>query len=188
MKFLCLQIPGGPSILTKLKTLCGFFRVKAWRKTCIHNGAASYEGLAKLLKSFTAKHIKWRYETMHDCLFQLDKLRVFCETVLAIHVKTWFSGFKDGELLLSLHACFNDKELWVFIHVFSVKLFSPLEQTRRWGLMCACCEDIREATKQKHHSCINNSRRLPQARKRIAALVDVLSTQGRQTHLEFCET
>ena len=80
-----------------------FFRVKTWRKTCIHKGAAAYAGLTKFLKSFTAKHIKWRYETMHDCLFQLDKLRVFCETVLTIHVKTWFSGFKDGFLSLDYY-------------------------------------------------------------------------------------
>ena len=187
MKFMCKCIPNWPSILTKLKQLCGFFRVKSWRKVMIYRAAELFEGIAKLLKSFTAKHIKWGYETMFECFWQLDQLRTFCQEVLAHHLREWFPNFKDGELLNSLWENLNDNELWTFIHVFNVKLFTPLEKARRWGLVCICHELERQLALKKRFCCVFNSRRLHQARKYVIALVDVLAADGRRVQLTFAE-
>ena len=150
-----------------------------------HDG--SCEDLDKNLKHFKAKFLKWRYETLYECFAQLLPLRFFCENVLVVHIKAWFPTFKDGDLLNTVISALEDKELWNFIKVFHYRVFLPLEKGRRWGLVCVCCEHLRHEMPHKSTKCINNSRRLPQARKFVVDLVAELLGYGRQVDFAFAE-
>ena len=186
MKYACRCIDSWPTKLSKLKALCGFFRVKAWRHVIVRSGAQLYEGLEALLKSFTAKFLKWRYETLYNCFGQLDKLRVFCTTVLVVHLKEWFSSFKDSDLLNAVYDALLDNELWVFVTVFFKLIFEPLELARRWGLVCKCCREERNAT-FKRSKCVMASRRLPEARKFLQGVIQKLVQTGNNIDFQFAE-
>jgi hypothetical protein len=90
MRSACHNVPDWPSKLSKLKQLCGFFRCQGWRKVIIERGAGHYDNLPVLLKKFTAKFLKWRYETLFECFTQLAALRDLCQRVLYVHLRSFF--------------------------------------------------------------------------------------------------
>ena len=174
MKKIVNDIPSWPSKLSKLKGLCTFLRVRQWKKVILRRDAGSTPDLQKNLKPFRAKFLKWRYETLYECFSQLFPLRYFCEHVLSVNIRIWFPTFRDGALLDIVTSALEDKELWVFIKCFHFRVFQPLEWGRRWGSVCICCEHLRQLFPFKRTKCEMNSRRLRQARKFIAALVEEL--------------
>ena len=146
------------------------------------------DGLPQLLRTFTAKFAKWRYETLYMCFSQLLPLRPLCETLLATYATVWFSSFQDGVLLRSVAAACADKELWVFVAVFFERAFRPLERARRWGMVCPCCSAQRAEmdTKQVCPDS-NNSRRLKEARLFTTALAQDFSDRGKTPDFEAAE-
>ena len=82
---------------------------------------------------------------------------------MAFHIKEWSPNFKDGELLNAVIAALQDRELWVFVKVFYIIIFGPLEKVRRWGIGCSCCSELRHST-NKRSKCPRASRRLREAR------------------------
>jgi hypothetical protein len=75
--------------------------------------------------------------------------------------------------------------LWSFIACFGPKLIFKLEKSRRWGLVCPCCRELRAAGKKV--ICPRASRRLREARKHIAEVRTELSASGRSLTCEECE-
>ena len=187
MRSACHNVPDWPSKLSKLKQLCGFFRCQGWRKVIIERGAGHYDNLPVLLKKFTAKFLKWRYETLFECFTQLAALRDLCQRVLYVHLRSFFPSFKDAGLLDAIISHCGNSELWVFISTFAMHVFTPLEKTRRWGLLCACHEEERRANPRKKIKCVMNSRRLHQARRRLKDLKDMLTETGRHVNFILCE-
>ena len=141
MKKCVNDIPGWPAKLTKLKAVCFFLRVRLWKKVILRQSECSCPVLQKNLKSFRAKHLKWRYETLYECFAQLYGLRVFCENILRVRIRAWFPNFKDGALLELVVSTLEDKQLWLFIKVFHFRVFQPLERGRRWG-WCVAAANI----------------------------------------------
>jgi hypothetical protein len=113
MKHAALSLAEWPRILTGLRALCRFFRVRAWRSTIIRKGAAYIDDIAKTLKNFTAKLLKWRYETLYDVFYQLYFLRNVC-ALLVNHLFEWFPNFQDGTLIKDVHAACSWSDLLVF--------------------------------------------------------------------------
>ena len=67
------NIPNWPSILSKMQNLCRFFRNRSWRRVMIREGSDLMDGLPILLKSFKAKFLKWRYESVFTCFLILTE-------------------------------------------------------------------------------------------------------------------
>jgi hypothetical protein len=85
-------------------------------------------------------------------------LRKICETFL-IHVDEMFLGFQDKEQLVDVRAACAWPEFWLFLEQYFEHLILPLEKARRWGLVCACCAELRRRSKARTR-CPRASRRL----------------------------
>ena len=57
---------------------------------------------------------------------------------------------------------------------------------RHWGLVCPCCGELRRAG-MKNIQCVNNSRRLKEARVFIVGLKSKLTENGNSLDLAFAE-
>ena len=123
-----------------LRSLCRFFRIGSYRSHLIRMLSDHIDGLATLLRSFSAGFAKWRYETLHHCLESLLKLRVLCEQHLE---RCLFNEVKDdNELQTVIKAC-KQPQFWRWISVSYKLLYNRLEGLRRWGLLCPCCVEKR---------------------------------------------
>jgi hypothetical protein len=174
MKYASKQTHRWPEILDLLRALCRFFRYEPWRKVLKEDARikAAIPDITILLKSFTARLAKWRYETLFNVFFQLLKLRGLCEGELAVYIEVLFPRFQDGELLKQVRIACRWKDLWIFMDVFFENTIYKLEKGRRWGLVCACCQADRHTEPFKRSKCIWASRRLKEARVFFFALVD----------------
>ena len=88
-------------------------------------------------------------------------------------------------MCIVIAAC-KDTELWIFMDAFFVNVFRPLEMARRWGLVCACCHDIRANTR-KRLQCVRSSRRLKEARKFTSTFVAEFAAGGRRIDFEAAQ-
>jgi hypothetical protein len=69
---------------------------------------------------------------------------------------------------------------------FFTRVLDVLELTRRWGLLCACCKELRILGK-KNLRCIQSSRRLHQARERVTMTMTSLNDGGRAINVAECD-
>ena len=149
MKFAAFSIPKWPEILSNVRPLCRFFRNESWRAHIILRLKVRYPDVVHLLKSFKGKFTKWRYETFFVCFYELAPLRDLCEHFLVDVDQIFASGFQDGSLLKEVKAACRWEELWVFIPVFLMRVLAKLESARRWGLVCACCSELRHTIQRE---------------------------------------
>ena len=176
-----------PRIIRLLRSLCTFFRTATWRQQIARSLAGVVVNAAALLYRFTARILKWRYETLFDVVCQLIPLIPVC-TYLGQPGKLAeiFSSFQDRELLKTVQEACGWHDLWVFLPVVFDRVLCPLEKARRWGLMCACHVEERKLSKAKLH-CDRNSRRLDEAREFTAVLTSEMATRGRVASTQGCQ-
>ena len=185
MKYSVNKIENWATVLISIRYLCRFFRIYDWRQQIIVKLQTNYPEVKQLLKYFTAKLAKWRYETLSEVLRQLLLLRFWCETYLS-EIDEWFPAFEDQDLLQGVkHAC-GWTEFWILLSCLYTLLIMKLEEGRRWGLRCPCCEQLRREDGIRRPKCPRASRRLHQARVFIARLVEELATTGRNLSLASC--
>ena len=170
MKEICECFPRYPEMLAHMQKLCTFWRNDSYRKHISRLVRAPPElGIKQKLKSFTAGFAKWRYETMYDVQRQLKELRVLCES----YMRRELLGQVEDEGLLNgvLDAC-RDSSFWRWLVAAYTFLMKPLEELRRWGMVCPCCEAER-VEKGGPVQCPRNAkgRRLREAYAHIKATV-----------------
>ena len=146
MKAACKYVDEWPLVLRGLRALTKFLRNKQWRTHLkqymekLGTDVATREA-SKLGKAFRPNFIKWRYETVHDVIHDLMELRIVCVDFLK-DVKDIFPSFQDGELADELETACAWEEMWSFLRVFLTFVLGPLEKARRWGMICACCQEV----------------------------------------------
>ena len=154
MKSAAYATSNWPILLRGMRILCNFFRNDSWRQNIKDKLRGKVPSIDALLLSFTSTLAKWRFETLHDVQQSLLRLRVLCQE----HLKDACSLFKDFQEPQTLKdfatACKWD-HLWQWMASFFRFVLRPLEKGRRWGLLCACCEEERQAGgyfSRTHHS------------------------------------
>ena len=122
---------------------------------------------------------------MFHCLHSLDKLRTLCEEHMN---RALFNKVADeAELDAVMIACV-EKQFWRWVSCALKYVFKPLEDLRRWGLLCTCHEAARRAgIKKAGHHCPWNSRRLRQAAPKIKRAVAGFKEQANLLVLADCE-
>jgi hypothetical protein len=180
----CIDI--WPKLLDAIRALCRFFRNGSWRDDIIKQLAVVYAEAGRMLKNFSARIAKWRYETIFQAMKQLLGLRELCQRHLR-NLNGMFPTFADREFLQQAAAAINWDDLWVFMACMFRSVMDHLEHARRWGLVCPCCSELRrvasEAGKKGPINCVNNSRRLAEARTFYYILVQQLARDGRNLRL-----
>jgi len=139
--------------------LCAFLHNTSWRNHIKNMLKGNADLGLKLLDSWTASFIKWRFECVDDVLQQLKPLRPIMEGRV---VAEMFGNVQDRVTLdAGIKAC-RDKDLWCYICAASDLVFRPCEKARHWGMVCDCPEHIRERREdnKKHIACWRNSMRL----------------------------
>jgi hypothetical protein len=174
-----------PQYLQSCRVLCRFFRVESYRKEIIAQLKGVYPDVVTLLKRFTARLAKWRYETMHTVLAALVPLRRLCQDYLCNVVAMLGPHFKETEHLAEVQTACKWGELCIFFYTFFNRVMEPLELARRWGLVCACCQANRHLFGgPKHSKCPRSSRRSREARRFLAQLISSFNQAGSETDLE----
>ena len=159
MKSVAEAVPAWPDIITHLRALCAFLHNTSWRNHIKNMLKGNADLGLKLLDSWTASFIKWRFECVDDVLQQLKPLRPIMEGRV---VAEMFGNVQDRVTLdAGIKAC-RDKDLWCYICAASDLVFRPCEKARHWGMVCDCPEHIRERREdnKKHIACWRNSMRL----------------------------
>ena len=134
--------------------MANFFRFEPYRKQLVKFYGDVHDART-LLKSFTAKLAKWRFETIWDVMWQLLRLREFCETWMRADL---FGKVKDPiGLTQCVNAC-RDTKLWVWIRAVFQYFVDPMERIRRWGLVCSCHSEERAAAPRVRSRCVRASR------------------------------
>ena len=72
-----------------------------------------------------------------------------------------------------------DRFLGVFLPFYFERVLNPLEQARRWGLVCECHTEMRKLEPNRRVECDRNSRRTREARVFLARLFGNMSRSGR---------
>ena len=113
-------------------------------------------------------------------------LRYICEMYLAVNIASYFQNFQDGELLKHVRDACQWADLWTFFKVYLEWVMTPLENARRWGLVCSCCAQLRLdlACPVKR---LRNSRRLAEARLFTSNLVSEPNSWSRELTLDLCD-
>jgi hypothetical protein len=135
MESACKTFAAWPGWLSGIRCLLRIFRNASYRKHIMRTVRIDGVDLNQLLKEFTASLAKWRFETFFECLRQLAPLSTLCEQFLRREV--FDKVQEEGDMTEFMRAC-KDKSLWVFIRRGFFYLLQPLEQIRRWGLLCPC--------------------------------------------------
>jgi hypothetical protein len=117
MKHAAYKVSKWKEISESLRALCKFFRCTDWRNRIISKVEADYPESRGLLKTFTARQAKWRYQTLFDVLGQLLPLRYLAETFL-VDIDLMFTQFEDKDLLSEVKAACRWSDLWIFISSF----------------------------------------------------------------------
>jgi hypothetical protein len=174
MEMACKVHEKWPKFLGMLRCLCRVLQNDSYRKHLGQVLKVPDVSCGKLLRSFTANFAKWRFETLFDVLRQLSPLRV-----ISGHIKrTNFDGVQSEEEMTSFMQACQHGPLWNFIqHCFDF-LIKPLEQFRRWGLLCPCHEQERRDGSKGFRHCVWNSRRLRYAKAKVESTVRWLRDQA----------
>ena len=180
MKTICENYPNFPRLLSRMRSLCAFWRNVSYRrhvqKKLKLNGI---EFNASLLDNFTASFAKWRFETLADVTWQLYKIFGVFQHLR----KEWFHAVQDRENFQAVLDACNDNELSGFIRHFGQEVLQPLELFRRWGMVCPCCRHLRHAEEAriKKTACPNGnkSRRLREAALFVQESTDKLLNDAR---------
>ena len=132
-----------PQNLKHMRVLCKNFRNKTYRNHIYSklHGARGPANLKSLMQSFNASFAKWRYETVPAVLSHLLPLRELCETYLDFAL---FAKCQDQEETRAWMLACRDKDFWQWAAATYPHLFAPLEETRRWGMVCECPEHVAE--------------------------------------------
>ena len=73
--------------------------------------------------------------------------------------------------MLRLEAC-RAPEFWRWLKAAYDYVFLPLERLRRWGLVCPCCQRLRDDGTYEKVECVKAGRRLHQAWAKIVEVCD----------------
>ena len=180
MKDVCSFFPEYPNYLTSMRKSCTFWRNHGYRSHVARLvRAPAHLDFKKKLKSFGGSFVKWRYETLHTVIGELLNLRALSEEYMH---RALFGAVEDEGLLKDVLAACKDKAFWRWMQAAWTFIFKPLEELRRWGMVCPCCEDARKE-KGGPVKCEHNreSRRLHQA---VDHVRDVMTTmQGTANNL-----
>ena len=128
-----------PAMLGKARALCKFFRNRSYRQHIASKLNNRVLGVKNPPRYFTATFAKWRYETLADVTRQLLRLRHLCEHELD---PALFSAAQDPEFIREVFAACKDPFFWKWIKAAEKLLFRPIEELRRWGMVCDCPEHI----------------------------------------------
>ena len=142
MKEVANSMDEWPHVLKQMRSLVRNFRNGTYRRHIYmklkDTGPAD---LHQLMSKSPASFAKWRYETVPAVQSQLLPLRVLCEMHLDFVL---FAHAQDkNEIREWMHAC-RDKEFWEWAAATYPHLFAPLEETRRWGVICDCPDHVAE--------------------------------------------
>ena len=85
----------------RVRHLCSFWRNESWRHHIRDKLKDTAPGVQELLRSFSAKVAKWRYETLHQCFESLLQLKDLTQQFLQ-HIEGMFNSFQDPALLKSV--------------------------------------------------------------------------------------
>ena len=89
----------------------------------------------------SAGFAKWQYETLAECKCQLRPLRQIAKRFIG---EDTCSHFQDREMQKAVVGACRNQRLWkIFIEAVGREVLSPLEQVRRWCLVCQCCIERR---------------------------------------------
>ena len=133
-----------PRFLGNMRVLCKTFRNKTYRLH-IRRHAKDLLPSPTSLKSFTAGFAKWRYETVPVTLTQLVELRTLCERL----DPKLFKDPQDKEEMKRFFEACRDAEFWRWAAASNKEVFLPLEESRRWGMICECPDHVAE--RQRTH-------------------------------------
>ncbi len=157
MKRVAELTPDWPTKIGQMRTLCRFFKNEGYRKHIGTALAARLPGIRPKLRYFTASFAKWRYETVSEVLRQLVELRELCEGHMS---DALFPSVQEKDLLRECLLACRDKDLWRWMAVAYREIFQPLEQCRRWGMICACHYPENARSLPGADKCPRRSRRL----------------------------
>ena len=185
MKRACQHLTCWPRLIAAVRALCRLFRNKSWRKQILRFLAGRVENADKILKHFTAGMVKWRFETVYECLRQLLGVRTICEN---LDLSAVFSSFQDSALLEASQQALAWNGLWFLMGYFFNTCIKPMEHLRKWGLVCSCPEHIqrRRDHPNKRLECVHNGRRLKHARVKYFSVIDTIGNgAGTWTHQQL---
>lgn len=173
-----------PQYLKMMRALCRFLRNESYRNHMIRlldDGG----DLKSLLRCFTASFAKWRYETLAVVMEALLKLRTFCQTRASRCV---FNNPQEKELIDEAMSACSCVALWAWMSVVYKFVVQPLEVTRRWSLVCPCCEEERSSTGARVKSkCVRAGRRLKSATAFLDHVCIEFLDKARDLSVEACE-
>ena len=154
MKKVSQNFPMWPRYLAIMRSLCKFLRNHTYRAHFIRKlqSISCPLDVSTLLKSFSAGFAKWRYETVFTVLSQLVPL----ETLFMVYMaKEMFSKFQDEAEFARVMSGAKDKPFWKWASLSLEKVYTALEDLRRWGMICDCEEHVeqRRHGKKKHIEC-----------------------------------
>ena len=149
MKEVAEEYSQWPHYLEFLRALTKFFRNNSYRQhitECLRH----VPGVEVSMKSFRATFAKWRYETVVNTLFELDKRRELCQTHLN---KAMFTFAQDQTLISTVFEACGDAEFWRWMSVSHKHAFRKLEILRKWGMVCPCddCNAERKRLNYRKH-------------------------------------
>ena len=124
---------------------------------------------------------------MQVAFVQLDRLRWLIETHLQDLEQLFGSKVQDFAFLMSVRVAFRCKGLWTFIRVSLQQFLQPLENIRRWGLVCSCHVDDRHSGGPKKSRCDRASRRMHEVRKYILLQIADFQQRGSALNITDCE-
>ena len=171
-----------PRYLSMIRDLCSFFKNDTYRKFVGRKLKDQVAGSVKMCKSWTASFAKWRYETVDAVFAQLLQYKIILNQMHTLAAD--FARTYDPAATEAAFQAANDGMLMTFVTVWHTLIVRPLEQARRWGLMCVCHADQYRHGKKTH--CVMSGRRLHGARQRIDELLDVLRQNRNDIDLMMC--
>ena len=164
MKQTAKSCEGWPRTLQARRDWCGFYRNATWRKHIAKHLKKMTDISVQCLDHFSASFAKWRYETLDTVMSQLLDMREVSQHGMRPEL---FQHFQDTELITEVLKHCNDGRLWSWMKASYTLIFGPLEDARRWGMVCPCEEHNRDRRERrvKHIKCARNGKRLHQAYK-----------------------
>ena len=128
--------------------------------------------------------MKWRFATIVGVFEQLSPLREICEPHLR---ETLFSEAQDKVHITDVVKASRDPWLWKYIVYALLYMWGPLEELRRWGLMCDCHEQERAEKHLKHFTCDRNSRRIAGAWDHVEKVIAEFKERAKTLKPVDCE-
>ena len=159
-------LPEWPHMIELARLCIRFLRVQSWRKwwiKCLKGTGVDTSPLTTTPPSMA----EWRYETVCNVFPHLAKLRTLWQHHLR---REWWVNPRNRNEVGAAIDCQHDDFFWEFVEVSSKMVWEDASHNRRWGLVCACDEHVRERQEGKLNiSCDWNSRRLADAGGHIVA-------------------